>query len=288
MISSSLARQVIANGQSGLALLPKALFFGALGMLCLSSTAKAANTIILRYGETERTFEVDNIVRFSRTGEAATPELQSFFQDAPTARRLVQELLNAEISISPTLISKIERGLESPTGEFILIQIDKLIGSPSDTSEDLQPLKTAIVDAFQNDNRFSLLELVEQYPESEIRLDLTDLEPVFNDVKGFVERVLPALEVAREYLQDIICDCETTPAAQGTETRQSSAGDVPVMATQTARCNRQATVNPEATQITAPATVLAPQPAAAEAPNGAPNAVIPLAQVHLTSIQTQH
>lgn len=286
MIFSSLARQVIANGKSGLSLLPKAFFFGALGMLCLSSTAKAANTIILQYGTEERTFEVDNIARFSRTGEAATPELESFFQDAPTARRLVQELLNAEIYISPTFISKIERGLESPTGEFILIQIDKLIGSPSDTAEDLQPLKTAIVDAFQNDNRFSLLELIEQYPESQIRLDLTDLEPVFNDVKGFVERVLPALEVAREYLQNIICDCQTTPAAQGAETRQSSAEVVPVAATQTARCNRQTTANREASQVTTPATVLAPQPAA-ETANETPNAVMPLAQVHSTSIQTQ-
>lgn len=194
----------------------KGLCLGAIGIIavCVSPEAKAAESIILKYGDTERTFEVDNIAAFTGSGQVVSPELESFFQNAPEARRILQDILAAEIYISPAFIAKIEQGLESPTGEFVLIQLNKLVSTPT-VPDDLQPLETAVVSAFKDDNRFSMLELIRDYPESEVRVDLTGLEPVYNDVKGFVERVLPALEVAREYLQDIICDCEA-PTAQGT------------------------------------------------------------------------
>lgn len=236
MIFSFLNRQKAADIKLGLPFLSKALFLGILGTLCLNPAAKAADSITLQYGDETRTFETDNIRAFIQSGQAADPELQSFFQRAPEARRLLQEILSAEIYISPSFVSRIEQGLQSPTGDFVLIQLNKLVSTPT-ASEDLEPLRTALVNAFEDDSRFSLLEVIQQYPAADVQLNLTGLEPVYNDVKGFVERVLPALEVAREYLQDIICDCESTPTAQ---TGTSQGSTVPASAQQAVKCIDQA------------------------------------------------
>jgi hypothetical protein len=208
----------------GLFSFTKVLVLGTLTTLCVQASAKAAERVLLKYGATEQSFTVDNIETFSQTGQAATPELQSFFQRAPQAGKLLQEIFNAEIYISPEFINKVEQKAQSPTAEFILIQISKLISDPR-RPEQIEPLRTAIVNSLNDDNRFSLVELVRQYPEPEIRLDLTGLEPVYNDVKGFVERVLPALEVARSYLQGIVCNCNnrTTQSSAPSATGQTVA-----------------------------------------------------------------
>jgi hypothetical protein len=105
--------------------------------------------------------------------------------------------------------SYIERFESSSLGEFVLIQLNKVLGTPTG-SEELEPLRVAIVDSFENDNRFSVLEIVQNYPNDTIRLDFSGLQPIVNDVQTFVEKVQPALEVAREFLEDIVCECETT------------------------------------------------------------------------------
>ncbi len=205
------------------------MLLGALGALCLSSSVKAAESVTLQYEAEVRTFPVRNLETFVNSGQAQDPEIQAFFERNPELRRLVQELFSAEIYISPTFLAKVEQGAKSPTIDFILIQLNKLITTPSDPT-DFQPLRTALVDSLQDDNRLSLLELVRDYPVSDIQINLTGLEPIYNDVKSFVERVLPALEVAKEFLQERICDCQnsSTPSA---DNRRSSADSPAILAT---------------------------------------------------------
>lgn len=211
------------------------LLLGVLGALCLSPAVKAAESVTLQYGSEVRTFPVRNLETFSTSGQAQDPELQAFFERNPEVRRLVQELFSIEIYISPTFLDRVEQGAKSPTVDFILIQLNKLISTPS-APEDFQPLRTTIIDSLRDDNRLSLTELIRNYPGSDIQVNLTGLEPVFNDVKAFVERVLPALEVARDFLRDTICDCET-PSAQSTDDRRSSADSPTVLAaTQPSNC----------------------------------------------------
>lgn len=211
------------------------MVLGVLGALCLSPTVEAAESVTLQYGAEVRTFPVRNLETFVSSGQAQDPELQAFFERNPEVRRLVQELFSVEIYISPTFLDRVEQGAKSPTVDFILIQLNKLISTPS-TPEDFQPLRTTIIDSLQDDNRLSLTELIRNYPVSEIQVNLTGLEPVFNDVKAFVERVLPALEVARDFLRDTICDCET-PSAQSADDRRSSADSSTVLAaTQSSNC----------------------------------------------------
>ncbi len=180
-------------------------------ILVSGSSVSAAESITLRFDGREQTFEVSNIARFVATGEAATPDIQAYFEREPEVRRLVQSIFGAEIFISPTFLANVETELRSPTADFILIQLSKLVSTPTNP-ELTDALRTAVFDALGDDNRLSLIEIIERYPETSVRVDLTGLETVYNDVAQFVERVLPALEVAKQYLQTIICDCETQSA----------------------------------------------------------------------------
>lgn len=182
--------------------------FGILGM-----EAKAADQVILEFGGEERTFPVANIENFARTGEPTDPELRSFVQERPEAGRIIQDVFSTEIYISPTFAARLRERVSSPTGDFILIQLSKLINEPG-RSDTVELLREAVNSSLADDNRLSLIELIAQYPEPTIRVNLTGLEPIYNDVVAFIDRVLPALETAREFLQDIICDCDQTRSAQ--------------------------------------------------------------------------
>ena len=58
--------------------------------------------------------------------------------------------------------------------------------------------------------------MIEIYPQKEVRVNVTSLEKTYNTVNGIVEDVLPALEVAKTYVQDLVCDCDE-PIAQLSE-----------------------------------------------------------------------
>lgn len=236
------------------------ILLGALGALCLSPSVRAAESLTLEYGAEVRTFPVSNLETFVSSGQAQDPELQAFFERHPEARRIVQDLFSAEIYISPTFLERVEQGAKSPTIDFILIQLNKLISSPS-LREDVQPLRTAIINSLEDNNRLSLLELIRDYPVSDIQINLTGLEPIYNDVKAFVEKVLPALEVAKEFLQERICDCPTQ-SAQSSDNRQSRTDSTTVLtATQSTNCPpSQTTVQsqPEQPEVQTQATLVEP------------------------------
>lgn len=184
----------------------KSLAIGTgLATLAMGGNAIAADQITLRYEGTVRTVPVENFSIFAETGEAVDPDVEEFFAEFPLLRDIVQEVLTAEIIIPPSVGDRLR---SSSVGQFILLQLNKLLTTPT-SDDELDNLRTALVASYESDNRFSLLEIINAYPQSEVVLELDSLRPIYDDVKVFVERIQPALEVAREFLQDLICDCET-------------------------------------------------------------------------------
>jgi len=200
---------------------------GAIASFVGHSGAQAADSVLLQYQERERTVTVDDLETFASTGEAVSDDVRAFFDENPEVASFANEVLTTEIFISPQFI---ERFSDSSLGEFVLIQLNKVLGTTSG-NEDLEPLRVAIADSFDDDNRFSVLEIVENYPEDTIRLDFSGLQPVVNDVKAFIEQVEPALQVAREFLQDVVCECETNREVAATDTGSSTASPTPASST---------------------------------------------------------
>ncbi|HEY9662590.1 MAG TPA: alpha/beta hydrolase, partial [Allocoleopsis sp.] len=159
-----------------------------------------------------------NLETYAETGQAQTPEVREFFERHAELGQIVQDALTTKIYISEAFL---QDTLRSSVGEFVLVKLNELIGSPS-WREDLQPLRTALLDAYQDDNSFSILEVIQDLPDEDINLNLSGLEPVYRDVRAFVERIYPALEVAKEFLQDLVCDCQTAPAASESDSTAPS------------------------------------------------------------------
>lgn len=178
---------------------------------CFSSSASAAESIVLIYNETQTSTSVSNLQALISRGEM-TKNLQEFFRKVPQNSKLVGDLLTARIPISPAFV---EQSFKSSTGQFLLIQFDQLL-STSLRQENLEPLRSALAAAYGDDNRFSVLEVIEEYPKSEVRLNLRNLAETYNDVSTFITRIQPLLALTRELIPELMCDCENPPRTSKT------------------------------------------------------------------------
>lgn len=187
---------------------PLGMMLATLVSLSCADIGQAAESIIVRYKSEEATVTRKDLDRFANTGEMPT-DLQRLLGTDAQVPNGVQALLKEEIKI-PKFV---ERFIEGSNGDFLLLKLDDAISSASgSTARDLNAIRTAVLDSIA-DNRVSFIELIAKHPQTQIQLDLTRLEGTYQDVRGFVERVLPALEVAKGVLQDLVCDCDTAKSA---------------------------------------------------------------------------
>ena len=183
--------------------LSPALLLGTSATILFSSTANAIDIIDLKYKGTEVSIKTKELSRFADTGEIP-PKLQKFFDETEQVPEFLSGLLKQEIYISRSFVKDI---LDSSTGEFFLLKLNQTINSSSST-EDLEAIKRTIIKAYNDDQELSVLELLKDYPESRLKVDLTYLESAYNDANSFVDKILPAWEVAKSFLEDVVCDCE--------------------------------------------------------------------------------
>jgi len=71
-----------------------------------------------------------------------------------------------------------------------------------------QPLRDALIAAYQDDNRISLLEVLKKYPEDEVQIDVRGLQQTYNEVASLVDRFGPFFDLIRGSVQNQICDCD--------------------------------------------------------------------------------
>jgi len=182
------------------------LLLGASAIICcFSARANAAQNIILVYEKTQTSTSLTTLQEFASRGEMSE-NLQKFFHNVPANSESIRHLLMARIPVNRAWV---ERNFSNSTARFILIQLDKLLGTHL-RQENLEPLRSAIVAGYGDDDRLSVLEVIEEYPRSEIRVDLRNLEEVYNDVSNLMTRMQPLLAVSKELLPELVCDRENS------------------------------------------------------------------------------
>ena len=179
------------------------LLLGTVTSLLINTNANATKIIDITYKETALSIKTTELKKFAKTGEIP-PELQQFFDDTQEVPEFLSNLLNEEIYINRSLVEDI---LNSTTGEFLLLKLDQAVDSSANRS-DLEAVKQAILNSYNDDRRVSIIELLSEYPKRRIEIDLTGLEDSFNDVNQLVEKIIPIWEVAKSFLEDVVCDCE--------------------------------------------------------------------------------
>lgn len=174
----------------------------------LSSRVQAAESIFVRYKDTEVTVTRSELNNFTSTGELPTA-LQKLLETDAELPEVVRTALSEQITV-PTFLQNF---IEGSNGEFLLFKLDQAIASASGRTEDgLESLRTAVLKSIEDD-QISFMEIIDKYPQNTIRVNLTSLEGTYNQVSSFVEKTLPALEVAKDVLSDFICDCNTAQSS---------------------------------------------------------------------------
>lgn len=193
----------------------KSIVLGAgAGVFLASGNAEAVETIQLRYYSTsstvpsEVTISLDEIKTFVQAGELRQ-QVREFFninrQDIGPVQRVFTQQIQVPANIGGNFV-------DTSVGRFVVTQLEKIVQG----SDAAPNLRTSLRASIANDRSISLLEILENYPTETVAVNITGLVQTYNDVSAFVDRVVPALDVAREYLQGIVCNCEQ-PAAETTQ-----------------------------------------------------------------------
>ncbi|MGK7927446.1 MAG: alpha/beta hydrolase [Spirulina sp.] len=173
-------------------------------IFCCAASTRAAEIVFLRYKNIRTTVPFRDIEDFATDG-TTSEALQAFLESTSLAPDLMATLLAAEIP---------DRGIPlGPTDvQFVLFQLNKLVGDPFDREEP-EALARSLRSAY-SDKNLSVLEIVRRYPESEVRLDLGRLSRVYRDVDLFVQRLSTLFAFFEELLPDLVCECEVATARE--------------------------------------------------------------------------
>jgi hypothetical protein len=188
--------------QTALARLGRAGFYLLLGLgmvlLVLTQHVHASETIRLQHRDLRVQVPLADLRAFS-TNQPPSPSLQQFLDRAQQSPTAVRQWLTTEITV-PQIQSRM-------LSDFVLLQLSKTVGDALGR-ENLNALRTAVERSVEADRTFSILELLENYPNSQIRLETSRLERVYTDVDLWVTRIQPVLSFVEQMLPDLICECD--------------------------------------------------------------------------------
>lgn len=153
-----------------------------------SLPSAAADSIVLRYMAHRRSVSVDELTTLAETGEVSRP-LQVYLRQANRDPEELRRWLTEEIEISPIVL---DRALNNPLGNLVLDQVSQTIYTPSQRA-DRQALRGALILSASDDSKLSLLEVLRNYPTSEVHVDGDRLADTFNRLKALEQTIGPWL-----------------------------------------------------------------------------------------------
>ncbi len=160
--------------------------------------ARDTKMVTLRYDGVRATVPLKDIQALT-SGNDISEELQAYFNATPITPEDGAAILNGEIYDGGIPIKQND-------AEFLAIQISRIIGDPLGRERADDMFDTLRV-SFMGDRTITFLEIVENYPDANVRVDFKRLDRLRTDVLLFVERISPVLDVIEELLPELVCDC---------------------------------------------------------------------------------
>lgn len=157
-------------------------------ILIPANSAIAAEQVVLKYRIFRESFSVQELSTFADTGELSTSlriNLALARQDPKVVRRYLTETVKVDFVF-------LDRVLNSPVGNPILDQISQIIHTPSRRA-DRQALRAALVLSAREDGQISLIEVLQNYPTSEVEVEgerLADALRFLSQIGGRLQDLL--------------------------------------------------------------------------------------------------
>lgn len=126
----------------------------------------AAEKVVLKAGIHQATIPLQDLQKFAETGEIS-PAVRDVLRASKSDSEQTRQALTKEVPIDLLLADK---ALNHPLGEILLDQLSLVIHPPT-TTANRPALRSAIILSASKDNQVSLLEIIENYPSSELHIE---------------------------------------------------------------------------------------------------------------------
>jgi hypothetical protein len=156
----------------------------------LANRAIAAEKVIFKYQSFRPSVSVDELTNFAETGKVSQ-NLNFYFNRSNQNPQTVRSILRREVNADPVVLDRV---LNNRIGEFLLDRIGQSV-STSSGEENRQALRSAIVLSANKDNKISLIEIIQNYPNSEVVVDGERLVQTYQQLYILAEnlqRILPS------------------------------------------------------------------------------------------------
>lgn len=154
------------------------------GVLFYSNSAIAAQSVVFTYGPFRESLSVDELATFAQTGEASS-SLRTFLDQTRQNPQAVRNTLTRELNASPVTL---DRTLNSQIGKYLLDQIGYSIHTRSNQAN-RQALRSALVISASKDNKVSLIEVIQNYPTSEVIVEGQRLLRTYSQLRIITEDI---------------------------------------------------------------------------------------------------
>lgn len=147
-------------------------------ILLFSTSSLAAERVVLKYRILRQSVSVKDLSTFAETGKLPLA-LQASLALAKQDPKPVRQYLTQPVNVNPVLLDKV---LNSPVGNVFLDQISQVIHTPSRTA-DRQAMRSALVLSASKDKQISLIEVIQNYPSTDVEVDGNKLESAYKQLR---------------------------------------------------------------------------------------------------------
>lgn len=150
--------------------------------MCVFSTTTpvfAAEQIVLKYRVFRQSFPVKELSTLADTGQPSLT-LRAALVLAKQDPQKVRNYLTAPVPVNPVILDRV---LNSPVGNVILDQMSQVIHTPT-RKADRQAMRSALVLSAAKDNDIKLIEVIRNYPTTEVEVDGDNLEKAYRQLRS--------------------------------------------------------------------------------------------------------
>lgn len=141
--------------------------------------AIAADTVIVKYGMLRESVSIEELSNFSETGETSS-QLDYYLRVSKQEPEQVREILGKQIPINGVTLSDI---LNNPLGSIVLNSFSEIITTPSERASKQSLRGALVISALENDD-ISIIEVLENYPTSEVHLKGDRLVETYQQIES--------------------------------------------------------------------------------------------------------
>lgn len=160
------------------------ILMSSVSILLYSTSAVAAERVVLKYRIFSESIPVKELTTFAQTGELSS-SLRIKLALARQDPKAFRQYLTEPVSVNPIFLDRV---LNSRIGDFLLDQVSQAVHTPSGQAN-RQALRAALVLSASGDSKITLLETIQNYPTAVVLVEGDRLESAYVQLRRLEGRL---------------------------------------------------------------------------------------------------